>query len=117
MAKTWAFSTHIDLQGCNSIIIKDKKSVAIFAKGLCAAIKMKPHKKAMIERFGKGHLKGLSMFQFIETSSLSAHFDEQKSRAFIDIFSCKRYDARKAASFCKNFFKARKEKHFSITRR
>ena len=45
--------------------------------------------------------------QFIETSTITAHFDEQGNRAFIDIFSCKTYNAKKVALFCKKFFKAK----------
>lgn len=33
-------------------------------------------------------------------------FDEEKNRAFVDIFSCKYFNAKQAMRFCKKFFKA-----------
>ena len=56
-----------------------------------------------IKRFGHGKLRGYSMMQFIETSTIIAHFDEQADRAFIDVFSCKRYNTTKVGIFCKKF--------------
>ena len=65
---------------------------------------------ARIKRFGKDKLKGYSAFQFIETSSIICHFDEIQNRAFIDIFSCKNFDEKRAEQFSKDFFKAKKSK-------
>jgi S-adenosylmethionine/arginine decarboxylase-like enzyme len=41
------------------------------------------------------------------TSSVTVHLDEIGNRAFIDIFSCKRFSAKKAKDFCKKFFRAK----------
>jgi len=48
------------------------------------------------------------MMQFIETSSIVAHFDEIWDRAFIDVFSCKTFDSKVAGKFSKEFFKAKR---------
>ena len=102
----WGISASIDLQGCDSVMIKTPKEIERFVIELCKEIKMKRHGDVMIDRFGDGELEGYSFLQFIETSSITAHFDEPESRAFIDIFSCKYYDSQVTAEFCKNFFKA-----------
>lgn len=64
----------------------------------------------MIKRFGQDDLLGYSALQFIETSSITMHFDDTKARAFIEIFSCKYFDVKMAERFCKNFLKAKKSK-------
>lgn len=106
VSKTWGLSTHINLRNCDKEKIRDPKKIALFCKKLCDLLKLQGVGKINIRRFGKGRLNGYSMFQFIETSSISAHFDEQDNKAFIDIFSCKKYDSKKAGMFCKNFFNA-----------
>ena len=45
--------------------------------------------------------------QFIETSSITVHCDEFGNRAFIDIFSCKKYDHKPVVIFSKKYFKAK----------
>ena len=69
------------------------------------------HGECQVERFGDGELEGYSAFQFIETSSVTAHFDEKVSdAAYIDIFSCKFFSPFDAEAFCKEFFKAEDSK-------
>lgn len=101
--KFWGKSASIDLVGCNDNV-KKPKEIKRFCDELCKVIKMK--------RFGVGKLEGYSFMQFIETSSITAHFEEQQNpmKAFIDIFSCKDFNEKKAAEFCKNFFGAKKVK-------
>ena len=103
----WGLLAVINLYDVDQKIIKNVEAIEIFTKDLCKFIDMKRHGHAMIERFGKGDLEGYSMMQFIETSSIIAHFDEIKNRAFIDIFSCKIFDPYKALNFCIKFFNAK----------
>lgn len=106
--KYWGLSTHINLKGCESELIKNPKEIERFCKNICYILGFKMMGKTNVKRFGKEKLEGYSMFQFIETSSIAAHFDETGNNAFIDIFSCKEYDTKKAVKFCKEFFKATK---------
>jgi S-adenosylmethionine/arginine decarboxylase-like enzyme len=96
----------INLHGCNSVLIKNKRYIHNFFNELCKIIDMKLYGRDKIKRFGKGKLKGISAFQFIETSSITVHFDEIKNRAFIDIFSCKEFNTKKAELFSKKYFQA-----------
>jgi S-adenosylmethionine/arginine decarboxylase-like enzyme len=104
----WGISASIDLYGCDPMMIKTPSEIKRFVIELCDEIKMTRHGDTLIDRFGSGDLEGYSFLQFIETSSITAHFDEPENRAFIDIFSCKFYDPEITATFCKNFFKADK---------
>ncbi len=106
----WGKSIHVDLHGCNNYV-KNPKKIEEFVAKLCEEINMKRHGPLHLDYFGEGNLKGYSCMQFIETSSITAHFDHQKGkpyRAFIDIFSCKDFDEKKTGEFCKNYFSAEK---------
>lgn len=88
-----------------------------FVLALCKEIDMKPHGEPLIEKFAEGSLEGYSVLQFIETSSITIHFDDKMGdRAFIDIFSCKYFDASVAATFCQNFFEAKGAKFWNLLR-
>ena len=102
----WGKLATIDLNSCNNKI-KNKKEIRTFIQKLCALINMEKVGPTRVKKFGKDELKGYSTFQFIKTSSISCHFDEIQNRAFIDIFSCKDFDAKKATNFAKEFFGAK----------
>ncbi len=106
----WGKSVSMNLNGCNNYISNPAK-IKEFIESLCQEIHMKKFGPLHIERFGFGDLEGYSCMQFIETSSITCHFDEKKdktNRAFIDIFSCKDFDGKKAIKFCSKFFGAKK---------
>jgi len=92
------------------VYIQKPKKIKEFIIDLCVAIKMKRYGPPMIKRFGEGDLLGHSALQFIETSSITLHFDDTKSRAFIEIFSCKFFDPERARRFCQKFLEAKKSK-------
>lgn len=104
----------IDCYGCNSEYIKDKVKIKEFIAELCDHIKMVRYGEPLIERFAEGPLEGCSAMQFIETSSVTMHFDELEDRAFIDVFSCAFFDPEEARKFCEKFLEAKssKELHF-----
>ena len=112
--KCWGMLASLDIYGCAPSRIRDPKKIREFIFGLCAHIDMKRYGEPMIKRFGEGELEGYSALQFIHTSSITVHFDETRNRAFIEIFSCKFFDPKKAEQFCKSFLKAKKSKlkHF-----
>lgn len=112
----WGLSASIDLHDCNPSHIKNPVKMREFVIRLCDLIGMKRYGETRIERFGDGSLNGCSLFQFIETSSITAHFDETQDRAFIDIFSCKPFDTELAAQFSQEFFEARECTIKTLTR-
>jgi S-adenosylmethionine/arginine decarboxylase-like enzyme len=104
--KDWGLHAVIDLYDCDPDLIKSFPDMEKFVVELCQLIDMKMYGKTLIERFAEGYYEGCSLLQFIETSSITAHFDERENRAFIDVFSCKYFDTHAAANFCKEYFKA-----------
>lgn len=105
----WGLLASIDLHECDHDLIRDPAAIEQFVIELCERIHMVRHGECHIERFGDGDLEGYSMFQFIETSSITAHFDEKvRNAAYIDIFSCKYFDPQEAAVFAREFFRAKK---------
>jgi S-adenosylmethionine/arginine decarboxylase-like enzyme len=58
----------------------------------------------LLDRFGDDELEGWSALQFIETSSITIHADEVFGRCFVDVFSCKPFDAQLAAALAVECF-------------
>lgn len=112
----WGTLATINLYECDKKKIRNKKEIKKFINGLCEKINMQAIGTPIIKRFGKNNLKGYSAIQFIETSSIIIHFDEIENRAFIDIFSCKKFSTKKAEKFSKEFFKAKKSKNRTLIR-
>ncbi|MBI2451943.1 S-adenosylmethionine decarboxylase [Candidatus Pacearchaeota archaeon] len=112
----WGQLTAIDLHHCDKELLLNENKLSKFSLALCKKIGMKPHGKPIVDRFGKDNLYGYSMMQFIETSTITVHLDDNGNRAFIDVFSCKKFDEKIAIDFAKEFFKANKAKHQTLYR-
>ena len=115
---TYGWELTLNLYGCNLKVISSKKKIQEYTDKLCRLIKMEKFGKTLIPYFGhkKPHTQGYSLVQLIETSSIVSHFSESKKSAYINIFSCRAYDYKKAKKFTAEFFEAKKvESHF-ITR-
>ncbi|MBL7081752.1 MAG: S-adenosylmethionine decarboxylase [Candidatus Omnitrophica bacterium] len=116
--KVYGMELILDLEGCRPEMISSKKKIEEFVNKLCRLIKMQKYGKPFIERFGfgKGYTAGYSLVQLIETSSIVAHFSELWNKAFINIFSCKLFDEKKAKDFTIKFFGAKKVKNRLLIR-
>lgn len=101
----------LDLHNCNP----DKFTryyINKFFKELCKEIDMEPCKiswwdyKGYREEYEKApdHLKGISAIQFISTSNITIHTLDVLKRVYLNIFSCKDFDADKASLFCETYF-------------
>jgi S-adenosylmethionine decarboxylase len=98
----------LDLYECDRRTISDEAAIKEFVRELCEVIDMKPYGEPLTPYFGENqeHTKGYSLLQFIETSSIIGHFSEATGAAYLNIFSCKKYDIEKAESFTKEYFGA-----------
>jgi len=108
----------LNLYDCKSEYIKSKEKILEFSDKLCEQIEMKKYKEPIIERFAL-HSEisaGYSLAQMIETSLISGHFSEYCNSAHINIFSCKKFDVKKAINFTKEFFKAQRVKSTNLIR-
>jgi len=99
----------LDLAGCDPQIMASKKQLKYFVVRLCKLIKMKRYGEPFIERFGFGadFTAGYSLVQLIETSSITGHFSDLWGRAYINVFSCKKYNPKVVKKFTKEFFGAK----------
>jgi S-adenosylmethionine/arginine decarboxylase-like enzyme len=113
----WGKLGTINVYGCNPKKIRSKKHIRNFVKILCEGIGMERKGPCRIKRFGKDDLEGYSAIQFIEYSSITIHFDEIENRAFIDIFSCKDFDVKRAENFSKKFFNGKKSSSKILARK
>ena len=104
MTPPWGVLAAIDLHGCERARLADPDTIARFVPAVIAAIGMRAHGPLRLDRFGDGELEGWSALQFIETSSITLHADEVLGRCFVDVFSCRPFDADVAASLATQHF-------------
>ena len=102
----WGMSTSVDLQECDPTAIRSSERIKQYVVELCELIGMRRFGDCQVVHFGEGRVAGFSMTQLIETSLISGHFANDSNRAYLDIFSCKPYDANTVKEFSKDFFGA-----------
>ena len=100
----WGMLAAIDLHGCDRERLADPDTLRRFVPAVIAAIGMRAHGPLHLERFGDDDLAGWSAMQFIETSSVTLHADEVWGRCFVDVFSCRPFDADVAAAVAVEHF-------------
>ncbi len=101
----------IDLHQCST----DKFSrlgIQEYFDALCEEIEMEQcdlhfwDYQGQPEEYAKApdHLKGISAIQFITTSNITVHTLDATKRVYLNIFSCKEFDAKIVISFSEKFF-------------
>lgn len=108
----------LDLYECDYETISSEGEIRRFARELCKVIDMKAYGEPLTPYFGEQqeHTKGYSLLQFIETSSITGHFSESTGAAYINIFSCRKYDFTLVEEFTQAFFGAKRIQSRYITR-
>lgn len=92
----FGWNTRIDLYDCTEATLHCRESIQQFVSSLCDdVLSMKRYGDTLIERFGFHDAKatGFSFVQLIETSSIVGHISEVRHAVYLDIFSCRRFDA------------------------
>lgn len=89
-----------------------------FVKDLCDLIQMNRHGDPIFWEDDSGipHLHGLSIVQFIETSTIVCHPLPMLESVYLNIFSCKAFDASDASRFCREFWSAQAVKETLVVR-
>jgi S-adenosylmethionine decarboxylase len=115
---TFGYELILDLHECDPAIMRSGAKIQQYSKELCRIIDMKPYGEPQTPYFGEKneYTKGYSLLQFIETSSITGHFSEGKGSIYLNIFSCKTFDPKKAETFSKKFFGAKRVVARVITR-
>ncbi len=109
----------LDLHGCDPVKISSREWIERFAVEVCECLQMKRFGPPFVEHFGHEKIEtaGYSLVQLIETSSVVAHFSEHSNAAYLDIFSCKEYDADAVTKFSQDFFGAHRVSSRMIERK
>ncbi len=107
-ARPWGQHLLVDLAGCDPDRIRDPDIIREFVDLLVKAVGMDAYGPLLLERFALDNpdAAGYSAVQLITTSSITAHFAEGDNTAYIDLFSCKPFDAGQAAQFIADYFRA-----------
>jgi len=118
MSKIYGYELMMSLQGCDRTVITSRAKLKEYVDKLCELIKMEKYGKILLPYFGERaeYTKGYSLVQLIETSSITGHFSDLWGTAYINIFSCKSYNAELAKKFTKEYFAAKRMKTRFITR-
>ncbi len=107
----WGWHLVLNLYDCDPERIRSAEVIRRYVIELCDLIEMKRFGEPIIVDFGEDpRVSGYSLVQLIETSNITGHFANQSNAAYIDIFSCKKFDPEKAAAFTIETFCAGKAK-------
>lgn len=104
----------LDLHDCD-VLKFNRRDLGAFFQELCDRIDMEPCELFWWDDEGlpqeecqtEPHLKGTSAVQFIMTSNITIHTLDLLGAAYINVFSCKEFDAVKATQFCETWFRGR----------
>lgn len=108
-----AYGKHLilDMYGCDASKFT-RESIKVWLEELCKMIDMEredlhfwDYDKTAEDPYPvPPHLSGTSAVQFITTSNIVIHTLDLIGEAYIDLFSCKTFDEKKAVEFTAKFF-------------
>ncbi len=109
----YGFELILDLHGCD-VSKFNRVSLDGYFEKLCKAIKMQKCKRYFWDDVGlpeeekqtSPHTKGSSAVQFILTSSIVIHTLDLLKAVYVNIFSCKEFDAKVAEKITREWFGA-----------
>lgn len=121
--KAYGYELILDLHKCD-VSTFNRESLDGYFEKLCKAIKMEKCERYFWDDVGvpekerqtSPHTKGTSAVQFILTSTIVIHTLELLQSAYVNIFSCKKYDAELAERITKEWFDAKECKTHLIER-
>lgn len=104
----------LDIHNCDPTTFT-RKSIQNYFKELCVLINMERCKLCWWDDYGvppkeqetEPHLKGTTAIQFIKTSNITIHTLDLLQNVYVNIFSCKEFDADMAGKFTKEWFKGK----------
>ena len=89
----WGRHLVMNARSCYPHAIRNAIVIEKFCADLVREIDMVPYGKPQIVHFGTGEAKGYTLVQLIETSNITAHFSEKTNDMYLDVFSCKDFEA------------------------
>lgn len=100
----WGYHLVVDCSAGSNV--SDKAHITKFIKELVPAIDMVAFGKPWVEHFATHDESkaGLSFCQMIETSNICGHFVDSSGDFYIDVFSCKPFDASIVGTLIDKYF-------------
>ena len=105
-AAPWGFHLLLDLEACDLDSVRSADTIRGFAQDLVDAIDMRAYGEPILAHFAehKPEAAGWSLVQLIETSNITGHFCDLTGDAYLDVFSCKPFDADVAIAVAERWF-------------
>ncbi len=104
-------SIAIDLYNCSKDLIGSEPHIREYVEEVLKIIDIAAYGACHVVHKGKDATDmGYSMFQLTESFSISAHFIDENSSAYINIFSNKSYDWSNLVGFSQQFFESKKSR-------
>ncbi len=112
--KSYGKELIIDIHNCDSSTFT-RKSIKNYFNQLCEKIDMKAEKLCWWDDHGvvpelqqtESHTKGTTAVQFILTSNITIHTLDLLKNVYINVFSCKDFDAKIVLKFSEEWFKGK----------
>jgi S-adenosylmethionine/arginine decarboxylase-like enzyme len=103
----WGKHLIIDMSAGEPTVVRSAEQIRRFAARLVEAINMKAYGPPVLQHFAEHvpEAAGYSLVQLIETSAITGHFCDKSGDAYIDIFSCKDFDAAVAVDVVREVFR------------
>ena len=103
--KPWGHHLVLDVKGCQIDRARDPEYIAHFIKDLVNLIDMVPYGEPQVVHFADGTDKaGWTVIQLIQTSSIVGHFLDDNGDLYLDVFSCKDFEASTVTKAIENHF-------------
>ena len=102
--------------GCDDRLLSTDE-IADFCQKLVERIDMVAFGDPFVERFGAGEEIGISAVQLIQTSAITIHTNDAARDMYLDVFSCKDFEAQAVLDFLADCFSPAEIDHQVILRK
>ena|SRR5436305_14596949 len=108
--KYWGYHLILDMGDCNEFI-NDVDVVRQFITELVDKLHMYALGAPIVIYVDTPEGKGVSAVQIITTSTITFHGDDNGKQVFLDVFSCKEYEATTVLTHVKTYFAPKRIRH------
>jgi S-adenosylmethionine/arginine decarboxylase-like enzyme len=114
----WGKHVIIDMSAGDRERVQSAQHISRFVETLVETIDMKAYGPPVLEHFAEHvpEAAGYSLVQLIETSAITGHFCDRSGDAYIDIFSCKDFQAELAVEVVRAAFRPRHINFMTLAR-
>lgn len=114
----WGYHLIVDCGGCDPTKMADYANVDTWIRKLVKDIDMQPIGEPRIEYTAAEFpdKAGFTVVQVIVTSSIVAHFVDGLGQIYLDVFSCKKFEAEVVEASVREHFGAGKLRKYYLTR-